>query len=356
MGLSGPEGGFMAVADHELHAHDHHELDHHHVAQQAPLVRRLAAEFVGTLLFVAAGTGAATVLALGPLREFLAVEQEAGGAGALGPNSQLIESLTASTFGDLLGVALAFAFALSFLVYAFGGVSGAHFNPAVTFALAVGRRFRWSEVPGYWIAQVLGGIAGAFVVAGIYGHDGAVLGGTDILFGAPTVSDAVTQWQAILAEAFIAFVLMTAIMAVAIDHRAPKGWSGLIIGLALAAGIMVTGAATGGSANFARSVGPFVASLLYDVGEIPWGDLIVYAVGPLIGAAAAALVYESLTGLESAAPAPEPGAATHDEDDHDHSGPGTTGATTTGSGSEVTPGLAPTGDDPMRPSGGTPTV
>ncbi|MDP9066918.1 MAG: aquaporin [Actinomycetota bacterium] len=356
----------MAVAGDALHDHRHHELDEHHEQGQAPLGRRLLAEFVGTLLFVAVGTGAATVLALGPLREFLAVEESAGGAGSLGPQSQLIQSLTASTFGDLLGVAFAFAFALTFLVYALGGVSGAHFNPAVTFALAVARRFRWTELPLYWIAQVLGGIAGAFVVAGIYGQDGAALGATDILFGATTVSNDVTQWQALLSEAFIAFILMTAIMAVAVDHRAPKGWSGLVIGLGLASGIMVTGAATGGSANFARSLGPFVASLVYEVNRIPWSDLIVYSAGPLIGAAAAALVYESVTGLERSAPAPEPGAATHDEDLHDHadtgaaSGVGSTGAGTAAGGvggttatqSSVTPGLAPTGDDPAPPTGG----
>ena len=346
----------MAVAGHELHDHHHHELDDHHEATQAPLARRLGAEFVGTLLFVAIGTGAATVLGLGPLREFLAVEEAAGGSGALGPQAQLITSLTAATFGDVLTVALAFAFGLAALVYAFGGVSGAHFNPAVTFALAVARRFKWSELPLYWIAQVAGGIAGAFVVAGIYGQNGAAIGGNDILFGATVVADQVTQWQAILAEAFIAFILMTAIMAVAIDHRAPKGWSGLVIGIALASGILVTAAATGGSANFARSLGPFVASLVYEVDKIPWSDLIVYAAGPLIGAAAAALVYESLTGLERSAPSPEPGAATHDEDLHDHTGTGGYGggsvAGATGPGSSVPPGLAPTGDDPSSPPAG----
>lgn len=350
----------MATADHALHDHAHHELDHHHVEDEAPLGRRLAAEFVGTLLFVAVGTGAATVLAIGPLKRLGSLSDLLAGAPG---QDRLFGALLSNTLGDVLSVALAFAFALTLLVYAFGGVSGAHFNPAVTFALAVARRFKWTQLPLYWIAQIAGGIAGAFVVAGIYGQDGASIAGTDILFGATVVAPDVTQWQAILAEAFIAFVLMTAIMAVAIDHRAPKGWSGLIIGLGLAGGIMVTAQATGGSANFARSIGPFVASLVYDVGKIPWSDLIVYAAGPLIGAAAAALVYESLTGLERAAPAPEPGAATHDEDLHDHLGTGVGGTAATAgtspsgpgtasSGSSVPPGLAPTGDDPSPPPGG----
>jgi glycerol uptake facilitator protein len=173
----------------------------------------------------------------------------------------------------------------------------------------VARRFRWREVPLYWVVQCLGAIVGTLVIAGIYGQDGASFGGHDILFGATTVS--VGFWNGVLAEAFITFLLVTAIMAIAVDPRAPKGWSGLVIGLSLGAGILVTAGATGGSANFARSLGPFVASWLnYDVGVIPWGDLTVYALGPLIGGAAAALVYESLSGLEAVSPAPNPGAAT----------------------------------------------
>lgn len=317
--------------EHGEHEHGHHE--HHHLGDghdhlEAPLMRRLLAEFVGTLIFVAIGTGAATVLALGPLREFLSIEEAAGGAGALGPQQQLITSLTASSFGDVLPVALAFAFGLAALVYAFGGVSGAHFNPAVTLSLAVARRFRWSEVIPYWLVQCLGAIAGAFVIAAIYG--GGEPGGEEVLFGATVIADSVNFWQALLAEAFITFILVTAIMAIAVDPRAPKGWSGLIIGLALAAGILVTGAATGGSANFARSLGPFVASLARGGTNIPWADLAVYAAGPLIGGAAAALVYESTTGLELVSPAPGPGAATGGDDEvltHDHGHEGHDGHT-----------------------------
>jgi glycerol uptake facilitator protein len=274
----------------------------------------LGAEFVGTLLLVAVGAGAATVLAVGPAQRLAEMIQSITAQGGTPADAQFFVPLLANQLGDLLPVAFAFATALAVLVYAFGGVSGAHFNPAVTFALAVARRFSWSELPLYWIAQIVGGIVGAFVVAGIYGETGAAVEDTDILFGATVVAENIDQFPAILSEAFIGFILMTAIMAVAIDPRAPKGWSGLVIGLALGGGILVTGAATGGSANFARSLGPFVASIPYDVGDIPWGDLIVYAVGPLIGAAAAALIYESVTGLERVAPQPEPGAATHDEE------------------------------------------
>lgn len=285
-------------------------------AAVAPLGRRLGAEFLGTLLLVAVGSGAATVLALGSVQRIETVVESVAAVGQDAEQArEFYAPLFANGFGDVLAVALAFGLTLAVLVYAFGGVSGGHFNPAVTFGLAVTRRFPWRDVAPYWLAQCVGGVAGAFVVAGIYGQDGASFAGSDLLFGATVVAEGVNQWQAILAEALIAFVLVTAIMAVAVDHRAPKGWSGLVIGLSLAAGALVTGAATGGSANFARSLGPFAASLAFDVGEIPWGDLAVYAAGPLLGAVAAALLYEIVTGLERVAPAPDPGAATTAEDD-----------------------------------------
>jgi glycerol uptake facilitator protein len=305
------------MAEVHEHVHSHTEVP----AGEAPLARRLLSEFVGTLLFVAAGTGAATVVKLIPGQALGRLDELFGGQPG---QTDVFKELIGGSFSDTLAVALTFAFALSLLVYAFGGVSGAHFNPAVTFGLAVSRRFKWSEVVPYWLVQCLGAIAGAFVIAGIYGRGD--VNGTEFLFGATVVSDGVNQAQALLAEAFITFVLMLAVMAVAVDPRAPKGFSGIGIGLALAAGILVTGAATGGSANFARSLGPFVASIFYDTApDIPWDDLIIYAAGPLIGAAAAALVYESITGLEQVSPAPRPGAATGsalvDDPAHSH-GPG----------------------------------
>ena len=289
---------------------------HEPVAAEATLGRRLLAEFVGTLLFVAAGVGAAVVVKLIPAQALGRLDELFGGQPG---QTDVFKELLGGSFSDVMAVALTFAFALSLLVYAFGGVSGAHFNPAVTFGLAVSRRFNWGEVGPYWIAQCIGAFAGVLVIAGIYGQGD--IKAADFMFGATTIADGVNQAQALLAEAFITFLLMTAVMAVAVDPRAPKGFSGIGIGLSLAAGIMVTAAATGGSANFARSLGPFVVSLFYDLPEgmkVPWGDLMIYAGGPLIGAAAAALVYESVTGLETVSPAPTPGAATGSSADHHH--------------------------------------
>src|SRR5687767_10616366 len=107
------------------------------VGSEAPMGRRLFAEFVGTLLFVAIGTGDATVLALGPLQRIGGLAQILQGAPG---QDQVFEAILSNSLGDLLPVAFAFATGLAVLVYAFGGVSGAHFNPAVSFALAVSNR------------------------------------------------------------------------------------------------------------------------------------------------------------------------------------------------------------------------
>jgi glycerol uptake facilitator protein len=277
---------------------------------QAPLARRLGAEFAGTLLLVAVGTGAATVSAQRVPRAL-----EAIGAAAGSPEAGSAQLLIENTFADLLPVAIAFAAVLAVVIYAFGGVSGGHFNPAVTLALSLTRRVPFAEVLPYLAAQCVGAIAGAMIVAGIYGQDGAAIGGTDIFFGAPVLGQGVGFLDGVLAETLVTFVLMSAIMAIAVDWRAPKGWSGLIVGLSLAGGILVTGAATGGSANFARSLGPLVASLFFNTGGVPWDQLGVYIIGPILGAVAAAFLYDGLTGLELAAPAPGPGAATPTDSD-----------------------------------------
>ena len=281
------------------------------VGSEPALGKRLMAEFVGTLLLVAVGAGAATAFALGPRAAFGTLPEALQ---QVPDNQATFGALLGNSPADLLTVGFAFAAILAVLIYAFGGVSGGHFNPAVTFALALSNRFKWASVVPYWLAQIVGGIAGAFIVGAMFKAGVGDIQGKEVLFGATTVAAGVEWSQALLAEAFITFFLMTAIMAVAVDPRAPKGWSGLIIGLALAGGIFVTGPLTGGSANFARSLGPFVASMAMGGKNIPWEDLIWYAAGPMVGAAAAALVYEAVTSLRSAAPtpAPDPGAATSD--------------------------------------------
>src|SRR5437764_11285590 len=80
------------------------------------------------------------------------------------------KAVPAVTEADLLAISFAFGFIITALVYAIGKVSGCHINPAVTFALAVTKRFPWKEVPVYWGAQYIGAIIGAFAIWGVFGQ------------------------------------------------------------------------------------------------------------------------------------------------------------------------------------------
>src|SRR5258708_23905042 len=86
------------------------------------------------------------------------------------------KAVPAVTEADLLAISFAFGFIITALVYAIGKVSGCHINPAVTFALAVTRRFPWKEVPIYWGAQYVGAIIGAFAIWGVFRANAVTFG------------------------------------------------------------------------------------------------------------------------------------------------------------------------------------
>lgn len=184
-------------------------------------------------------------------------------------------------------VALAFGLAIAVAIYAFGSTSGAHINPAVTVSLALVGRFPWREVVPYVLAQLAGATAGALLIVAAFGSGAVDLGAT----GGTTLGDGVTSAQAIVAEALGTLLLVTAIMALAVDKRAPTGWAGFIIGLSVTAAILVVGPLTGGSFNPARTLGPLLTTALFG-GDADWGHYIVYVVGPLAGGAVAAFGYD----------------------------------------------------------------
>lgn len=228
---------------------------------QAPLGLRLAAEFVGTAMLVLFGAGA-VVAALYT------------GGGEL-------------TYAPLGFISLSFAIVIAAVVYGFGPVSGAHINPAVTFSLAVTRRFSWAEVIPYWVSQLLGGIAGALLIVAAFGTGAVDLGG----IGGTSLADGVSYGSGIAAEAIATFILVFTVMALAVDPRAPRGWAGLMIGLAVACGIFVAGPLTGGSLNPARTFGPYIATVIFG-GDVAWEEFALYWIGPLLGGAVAAFVYD----------------------------------------------------------------
>ncbi len=227
------------------------------------LPRRLLAELLGTALLAFFGPGA-VVAAL-----------------ALGKGSL--------DYAGLGIIALSFGLVVALVIYALGTTSGAHINPAVTVALAVTGRFRWAEVPAYVGSQVVGAVLGAFLVVGVAGTKAATAAGV----GLTSTSPGVGAGQAVLAEGLGTFLLLFTIMAVAVDRRAPVGWAGFLIGLAVVCEIFVIGPFTGGSVNPARTIGPYLANTVSG-GTTPWGELWIYVVGPVVGGVLAVLVYDRL--------------------------------------------------------------
>src|SRR4030081_3886554 len=116
-------------------------------------------------------------------------------------------AVPAVTEANLLAISFAFGFIIAALVYAIGKVSGCHINPAVTFALALRKRFPWNEVPAYWAAQVVGAVIGAFGIWAVFAHSGIDLG-----MGQTSFNESASTWaQAIFAEGIGTFMLMFAI-------------------------------------------------------------------------------------------------------------------------------------------------
>ena len=184
-----------------------------------------------------------------------------------------------------VGVAITFGLVIMAMIYAVGHISGAHFNPAVSFAFAISRHFPWPRLAGYWTAQLLGALAAAAILRGSLGnlaHTGATL---------PSGSQA----QSFLWEFVLTFFLMFVIMAVATDTRAVGEAAAIAIGGTVGLDAMFGGPISGASMNPARSFGPALVS-----GELQ--ALWLYIAAPLAGATLGALVYEFIR----ADPEPEP--------------------------------------------------
>ena len=184
---------------------------------------------------------------------------------------------------------MSFAIILAVVIYTLGRVSGAHLNPAVTIALLVTKRFppeilSGNHCPGYR------GIDRQPALFPDCWHGC----GDDRGAGSHDAVSRDRYGQAILAEAIGTFVLMLAIMGVAVDERAPPGFAGLVIGLTLGGMITVTGNIAGASLNPARTFGPFLMDMLLG-GSNLWAFFPIYIIGPVIGAVLAAVFYDQVT-------------------------------------------------------------
>jgi len=185
---------------------------------------------------------------------------------------------------DSLAIALSWGFAVLVVVYAFGHVSGAHVNPAVTVGLAAARKFPWPAVPAYVAVQLVGGVLAALTIWAIFGDD-AREGALGLGLTAP--GEGFSVGAVFFTEVVLTFILLLVVMATATDDRAESPAVGLGVGLAIAAGIVVAGPVSGASFNPMRSLAPMLVS-----GTFPaW---VAYIAGPLVGGVLGALLYEYL--------------------------------------------------------------
>ena len=213
---------------------------------RAYILQRAGAEFLGTFALVTTGCGA------------IVVNSETGSL-------------------SHLGVALAFGLVITVLIVATGHLSGAHFNPAVTLALACIRRFPWREVPFYITGQLLGAIIGAFTLRLLFGLTASL--GATLPQGDPI--------QSLEMEFLMTAGLVFVITAVATDPRVPTPLAALAIGATVALGALWGGPISGASMNPARSFGPALVAGI-------WSEQWIYWLGPITGAVMGALTYQMI--------------------------------------------------------------
>ena len=207
----------------------------------------------------------------------------------------LSTAVLAGPFVGHLGISLAFGLTLMAMIYTIGPVSGCHINPAVTLGMVLTRRIGISEAAGYVVAQVVGAIAGAGLVLLIAG--GAPEGYSGTLgsngYGPIHSPGHYTVLACFLTEALFTMLLVITVLG-ATDKKAPAGFAGIAIGLALTVTNLASIPITNASINPARSIGPAVFA-----GGWALQQLWLFIVAPLAGAALAALVYMAINSGET---------------------------------------------------------
>ncbi|EHN58849.1 MIP/aquaporin family protein [Oenococcus kitaharae] len=186
--------------------------------------------------------------------------------------------------GSVLTIALAFGLAVTISAYAFGGISGGHFNPAVTTAMWLNKRIGLADAIGYIVSQIIAACLASWLVqlfAKGLGQAANQLGQTDF----PKISVGL----AFTVETLATFLFLTIILNVTSKEHGNSDFAGLIIGLALALMIVFSLNLTGGSLNPARSIGPALFA-----GGSALSHLWLYVVAPEVGAIIAAYVSKFL--------------------------------------------------------------
>lgn len=226
-------------------------------------MKKLVAEFIGTLWLVLGGCGSAVL---------------AAGIPDLGIG--------------FVGVSLAFGLTVVTMAYAIGHISGCHLNPAVSIGLWMGGRFDAKDLIPYIISQVLGGIAGAgilyLIVSGKAGFEG--VGGFAANGFGEHSPEKFSMMSALVTEIVMTFMFLIVILGTT-HSKAPKYLAGLAIGLSLTLIHLISIPVTNTSVNPARST----SQALFAEGGWAMGQLWLFWVAPIVGAILAGLVYKNLS-------------------------------------------------------------
>lgn len=233
-------------------------------------MKKLLAEIIGTFILVFFGT-ASVVLTL-----FI-------------NNGQTFASIynIGITMPDWIGIGLAFGLALTVAIYAFGPISGAHFNPAVTIALWAGKKFPGKDVVPYVIAQFIGAIIASAALLAISGPAASTIGA---LGGVGPFGD-ISMIGLFIAEFLGTFLLMYVIMATAVNERSTAADAALTIGFVLAGIVIALGNFSGCGINPARAFSPMLLNMFVS-GANAFIYYPIYFFAPIIGAIVAVYIYK----------------------------------------------------------------
>jgi glycerol uptake facilitator protein len=248
------------------------------VMEENTYPQKLAAEALGTAMLVFVGVGSV-------------------------PATLIVGGQAPFTMAQLGMISFAFAMVVVAMIYAIGHISGCQINPAITVALAATGKMPWRQVPGYVAAQCAGAVLGALAIIAVLGTKAV-----DVGLGIASYGAGVGAGQAFAAEAIGTFILAFVVFG-AIDGRAPAGFAGLAIGMAVFAAIIPVAPATGASINPARTLGPMLVGEGFG-GVVEWSQLPVYLLAEFAGACLAGVVYVSLGTRRALREVPVPAPAT----------------------------------------------
>jgi aquaporin NIP len=200
-------------------------------------MKKYISEFIGTFSLIFCGTGAMTINEV--------------------------------TGGEVthVGIAITWGLIVMAMIYAFGEISGAHFNPAVTIAFAYAKKFSWKEVPKFILAQVLGAVTASLILLFLFPESeyyGATIPSLDV-------------WRAFVLELLLTFFLMMVIINVSTGSKEVGTMAGIAIGGVVLLEAMFAGPMTKASMNPARSFAPALVSGHYE-------HLWLYILAPILGA------------------------------------------------------------------------